>query len=172
MKVRARALAFVLAGLAAAAILLTVIPGRRELLLAILVLGAAGVTTLVLLARTRAAFAEPEPSALERALRRAPRPPARLPELERIEGEVTLSLTTAFDLHARLRPILREIAEAGLAGRGLRLDGDEEAARAALGNDVWELVRPNRPPPADRHAPGPGLEALNGIVDDLEALRQ
>jgi hypothetical protein len=119
---------------------------------------------------TRRASGADRPSRYERALRR---PPARLPsrpvELERAERVVVLAAATAFDVHLRLRPRLRAIAEHRLASRrGLDLASPE--ARRLLGEDVWELVRPDRPPPDDRFAPGLPLAGQRAALDRLEKI--
>ena len=94
-----------------------------------------------------------------------------LPELARLEREVTLSTTTAFDLHFRLRPVLRRIsARMLLSRRGIELERQPDAARTLLGEELWELVRPDREPPRDRAAPGLELSSLRTMVDALEAL--
>jgi hypothetical protein len=72
---------------------------------------------------------------------------------------------TAGDLHARLRPILREIAQERLAARG----SDARAAEAALGEPLWELVRPDRPPPRESFAPGLSPQQIAALLDRLEA---
>ena len=78
---------------------------------------------------------------------------------------------TAFDLHFRLRPTLRRIAyELLRSRRGIDLDANPEAARRALGDDTWELVRVDREPPHDRFAKGIDLESLRHVVVSLEAL--
>ena len=60
---------------------------------------------------------------------------------------MTLSIGNAYDLHTRLLPHLREIATARLERRGQRPGPD------TLGR-WWELLRPDRPEPAERFAPG------------------
>jgi hypothetical protein len=65
--------------------------------------------------------------------------------------------------------VLVEIAETRLGRHGVRLDDDEEARRL-LGPAAWELVRPHRPAPPNRHAPGIGARELDEILDALEAL--
>ena len=61
----------------------------------------------------------------------------------------------AFDVHFRLRPMITELAAELLSSRrGIDLERDPERAQALLGDDVWELVRPDRPQPAERHGPG------------------
>jgi hypothetical protein len=93
--------------------------------------------------------------------------PAQLVRLDRI---VEWSDSSALAAHTRLRPVLVEIAEARLARRGLRLDRDVEEARRLLGPTAWELVRPGRPAPRDRDAPGIAPRDLDEILDALEAV--
>jgi hypothetical protein len=93
--------------------------------------------------------------------------PAQLVRLERI---IEWSGSNGLDAHTRLRPLLVEIAEVRLARRGLRLDRDVADARRLLGSIAWELVRPDRPPPRDREAPGIAPRDLEEILDALEAL--
>jgi hypothetical protein len=96
---------------------------------------------------------------------------ARPRELAKLEREVVLGTATAFDVHMRLRPLLREIAAHRLASRrGLDLDTGSGAVRAALGEDVWRLVRPGVEPPDDRFAPGLPLPALRTALDTLERI--
>ena len=93
--------------------------------------------------------------------------PAQLVRLDRI---VEWSDSSALAAHTRLRPVLVEIAEARLARRGLRLDRDADEARRLLGPKAWELVRPDRPAPRDRDAPGIAPHDLDEILDALEAV--
>jgi hypothetical protein len=92
-------------------------------------------------------------------------------------GELTLvqdvqqSVASIFHLHARLRPILREIAAHRLWTRfGVDLDREHERARELIGADAWELVRSERPPPSDRLAPGPPASHLSKVVKELERI--
>ncbi len=101
---------------------------------------------------------------LERALTQRDEPADERPaQLERLEREVTLAVSTAHDLHVKLLPQLREIARARLEQRGLR-PGPE-----TLG-DWWELLRPDRPPPENRFAAGIAEADLRALVADLERL--
>lgn len=95
---------------------------------------------------------------------------ARPASLERIEREVTLSSGTAFDVHYRLRPLVRELAAGLLAERGVDLGRRPERAQRLVDAETWELVRPDRPPPVDRSAPGLPIDAVGRVVDDLERL--
>jgi hypothetical protein len=117
---------------------------------------------------------------LRRALPTAPSPfdavlaprggPAKVDSLERAENVVTIAVASAGDTHFRLRPMLREIAAAGLHGRGVDLDGDPEAARTVLGEETWELVRPDRPRPENAFGPGIPADALERVLARLEEL--
>ena len=150
---------------------LAVLPGRAELLVRLYALLIATFVVAQLLDRLRRSLPERTTSPVDAALARRPRPVIRVPELEKIEREVTLGLTTAFDLHFRLRPTLRRIAyELLRARRGIDLDANPAAARRALGDETWELVREDREPPHDRFGPGIRLESLRQVVVSLEAL--
>jgi hypothetical protein len=164
----ARAVAWA-AGLGALPFVLALIflPGRRELALDLfLLLIASG--AIVALVRALSGVA---PRAPARRVASARRVSQRLPELDRTERAVLLSASTAFDVHYRLRPILREIAGMRLATRrGLGLDTDTEAVRAVVGDETWDLVRPDREPPELRFAPGIAAPQLREVVAVLERI--
>ena len=106
----------------------------------------------------------------ESALRARPssdRVPAQLVRVEQIVGWATAS---AMDVHTRLRPVLAEAATTRLARHGLRLDGDPAEVRRLLGPAAWDLLRPDRPVPADVAAPGLSARELGAVLDALEAL--
>jgi hypothetical protein len=152
-------------------IALVAVPGRSELALRIFLLVLAAFALLHLVAAVRHAFPAAGPSPFERALRRREPRQDRLPELAKLEREVALGGSTAFDLHYRLRPPVRRIAGELLAARrGIDLDTEPEAARRLLGDEAWELVRPDREPPQNRYAPGIETAALATVVTSLEAL--
>jgi hypothetical protein len=102
-------------------------------------------------------------SELDRALAESGRHERRIPEVERIEREVTLATASAYDLHFRLLPHLREIAQCRLERSG-KSSGPETLGR------WWELLRPDRPEPDDRFAPGIKQAELRALVDDLERM--
>jgi hypothetical protein len=92
-------------------------------------------------------------------------------ELLRMERELELGIAGAGNAHYRLLPLLRSAATARLATRrGIELDRRPEAAQAALGDDVWDLLRPDRPEPADRFAPGVARERVAAAIERLESL--
>lgn len=96
--------------------------------------------------------------------------PERVRALEELEHAVDFSLGTAFDVHYRLRPHLVRIAAHRLAARGVSLEVQADRARALLGPDAWEVVRPDRPEPPDRNARGMDLASLRRVVDQLHAI--
>jgi len=145
-------------------------PGRFELELDVYILVVGGFALLEVVLATREAYPRAPRSALAEALDREPPQPLRPPELERLERELTLGASTAFDLHYRLRPTLREIAGERLAARGLRLDGGGAAVEEALGKELWELVGPDREPPLQRFAAGISPAAARRVIERLEAL--
>ena len=164
-----RAIAAVIAVSAWAGIVLVVVPGRASLvghvwlvLVLAIALGAALGTLHRALPRRRAAF--------DAAFAPVRRPHARPVSLERAEREVTLAMGTAFDVHYRLRPSLRSVAAGLLLRRGVDLERAPDRARELVGRDAWELIRPDRPGPDDRSAPGLPLEAVERAVGDLERL--
>jgi hypothetical protein len=166
-----RNLARVAATVGVALVLLAVfLPVPRGRLLDGYVLFAGGLVLLGL-ARTTSRAGGQGRSLYEAALRRRRARPERLRELARLEREVSLGATHSFDFHVRVRPHLRAIAEHRLESRrGLRLDDGSQAVRTLLGEELWELVRPDRRPPEDRLGPGVALPQLRAAVDRLEAL--
>jgi hypothetical protein len=89
----------------------------------------------------------------------------------RTERELTLGMAGASHAHRRLPPILRAAAAVRLAAnRSIDLQRDPRAARAALGDEAWELLRPDRPEPADRNAPGLPLARVESLVTTIEEL--
>jgi len=70
-----------------------------------------------------------------------------------------------------LRPLLSRLFESVLAERyRVDLTADPERARSVVGDDIWPLIDPSRPPSFDSRAPGTDLRTLTRIVDRLERL--
>jgi hypothetical protein len=155
----------------ALAVTLIMLPGRTELVLHIYALAIASIVLAHLVRAVRSAHPVATGSPFDAALRKPRRQDQRLPELVRVEGEVSLGMATAFDFHYRLRPPLRRIAGELLAARrGIDLDGSPEAARKALGDETWEVVRADREQPLDRYGAGLEPAMLQTVVASLEAL--
>ncbi|HSD01704.1 MAG TPA: hypothetical protein VLB81_05005 [Gaiellales bacterium] len=90
--------------------------------------------------------------------------------LSAMERQVGMARGSAGDVHDRLAPLLRDIARDRLATAGIDLDRDPEIAAEALGAETWELVRPDRPPPPDRHGPGASPAGIRAAVTRLEEI--
>jgi hypothetical protein len=128
-----------------------------------------GVGLLALVRATGVAQPGSAGSAFDQALREPKPRPQRPPELVRLEQQVALAATTAFDVHYRLRPLVREIAAQRLWRRhAVDLEHDQERAQSLLGEDVWQLVSPERPVPGDPFAAGLDARSMRLIVEDLE----
>jgi hypothetical protein len=145
-------------------------PGLRRVLLDAYLVALGGVLLLALVRTTLAKAPAVKGSEFDRALAEMRRtlPDARDLELVR---DLELSRLNAFHLHLRVRPLLRDIAGHRLTKRyGIDLDAEPGRARELVGASAWELVRPDRPPPRDRLAPGPPLSSLRDVVADLERI--
>ena len=138
-------------------------PGAREIALRVYVFFAGGVVMLGLVAAVGDALPRRRNSELERALAEPGRAESDVDDLRRMEREVTLGVSSAYDLHYRLLPHLREIAESRLERSGRRPSPE------TLGR-WWELLRPDRPEPSDRRARGLGEADLRSLVEDLERM--
>ncbi len=144
--------------------------GAFELVLDIYLLSLGAVVLLALVRATREHTDPRGGSQYERALaamRAAPPDPGELS----LTRDLELSTSSAFHLHARVRPLFREIAAHRLLARyGVELDREAARARELVGVSAWELVRPDRPPPEDRLSAGPSIGELRKVVEQLEAI--
>jgi hypothetical protein len=146
------------------------VPGKLDLVARVYALVLATVVLGVALAALRRAY--PPTTPLVSASTRQPSTRrATPPTLVRLEQACALGVARSFDLHYRVRPRLREIAAPLLAlRRGISLDRDPEAARTALGEKTWDLLRMDRAAPEDRLAPGIPVGDLRDVVTSLERL--
>jgi hypothetical protein len=135
-------------------------PSVRNVTLHVYVLVVGGLLMLGVVAAAGDAVPRRKRSELEAVLGGSPGREKRLPEIEKLEREVTLATSSAYDLHYRLLPQLREIAQARLERSGRALNPDT-AGR------WWELLRPDRPFPEDRFAKGISETELRALVQDL-----
>lgn len=108
-----------------------------------------------------------QPSEFEQALRREPQARTRPTDLLRIERELSLGVASAGHLHTRLLPLLREAASTRL---GFDVHRHPARAHSALGDETWELLRPDRPVPEDRHGAGAPLRKVEHCIETLERL--
>ncbi len=153
---------FVLATIACAYVSLAV-PADRSLALHLYVLFIGGLALIVVLSGIGAAAPRARRSDLRRALGEKPGRTRTVPQLAKVEREVTLGIGNAYDFHTRLLPHLREIAECRLERQGRRPSPE------TLGK-WWELLRPDRPEPTERFASGIKQSDLRALVSDLEKI--
>jgi hypothetical protein len=143
-------------------------PERRDVILDVYVLSLGGIAVLRLIGLTRRERQPGERSEFDEALDVKVAEPVRIAERDKLARALELGTQTAFDLHFRLRPELVEIARGRLAGRGIPLES--ERAREVLGDEAWELLRPDRPIPDRRNEPGITTEELTEVVGVLERI--
>jgi hypothetical protein len=159
----------VLGGALAAGVVAIFVPGRDALILDLYLIYLGGITLLALVRMTRVAQPGSAASPFERALRATSERAQRPPELVRLERQLALAATTEFDVHYRFRPLVREIARQRLwAKHTIDLENEPKRAQPLLPAHTWDLVRPDRPPPEDRFARGPGLLGIEAVVAELE----
>lgn len=150
-------------------VLLAVRPLSTSRALGIWVVIVTGLALLLLVRRSRSPARRVSP--FEEALRARTPAAAEPMELLRMERELELGIASAGSAHHRLLPLLRSAAAARLASRhGAELDRRHEAARALLGEEVWELLRPDRPEPADRFGRGVPRERVTAVIERVESL--
>jgi hypothetical protein len=142
------------------------LPGRIEIAARVYALIACAVVLAFVLRALRRAY--PLSAPLTNAAHTSPAG-TRPPTLAQLENEVALGIAGTFDLHHRLRPHLRSLtADLLETRRRTSLDRDPEAARAILGEETWDLVRPGRPAPEDRLARGLSVPELRSVLESLE----
>jgi uncharacterized protein (DUF1501 family) len=135
-------------------------PGVRNVTLHAYVFIVGGLLMLGVVAAAGDAIPRRLRSELDAALAEQARPQKQLPEIEKLEREVTLATASAYDLHFRLLPHLREIAAARLERAGHSPSPD------TLGR-WWELLRADRPAPEDRFGKGITPADLRALISDL-----
>jgi len=152
-------------------VLLALRPLSTSRAFAIWILLLAGIALVALVRHSRRSGGTERGSRFEAALRvRTPKTPEPV-ELLRMERELELGIADATHAHRRLLPLLRAVATARLAAHhGVELDRRPDAARALLGDDAWEFLRPDRPEPEDRHGPGVPREVVGVLIERVESL--
>jgi hypothetical protein len=146
---------------------LLLLPVERDLVLRIYLLVVCALALLTGTAATTYA-ARRRRSIFESAMRREPVEHARPEELVRLERQVALSTENAADFHFRLRPSLVAAADGAVWRRhGVAL----ERARPFVSPELWEVMRPDCAPPAERRAPGPSLDELDALLDEIVRMR-
>jgi len=97
--------------------------------------------------------------------------PSKFPAYAKISSDLGWAPVSQRHYDHGLRPLLSRLFESVLAERHrVDLTADPERARSLVGDDVWPLIDPSRPPSSDSNAPGTDLHTLIRIVDRLERL--
>ncbi|MGH3141654.1 MAG: hypothetical protein ACRDO9_00760 [Gaiellales bacterium] len=162
--------AYAILGAIVAGVVVLIGVDRTDLVLDTYLLYAGALVALAAARISRRAF--PSPRGTVPALL-SPRPAQYVhPEsLSTTADDVALAQVGEFDVHFRLRPLLRDIAAAGLAMEsGIDLDRQTERARETLSPETWELVRPDRPRPERTGESGISSASLSAVVTELETL--
>jgi hypothetical protein len=109
------------------------------------------------------------------AARPDPEPPAagaaHLTQLSRLTGSVETGATSMAKFDLTVRPLLHRIAGERLMSRhgiDLRRDSDAAAARARLGDDLWQLFA--RTGPSAYDAPAPALDQVQRWISAVERI--
>jgi len=138
-------------------------PGARDYAIYAYLFVVGALTMLVIVSALGDALPRRRRSAFEQALANDEQPERTPAQVEQIERAVTLGVANAYDLHRRLLPHLREIAQCRLERNG------RTASPETLGR-WWELLRPDRVEPDDRFGPGISQSELRALVSDLERM--
>jgi hypothetical protein len=169
-RIRAKAVKWGLTVTAAAGIAVLASSGAHAIVLDVYLLCIGAIVLLALVRTTRAHAPAQRTSPFEAALAAMRKAPAESGE-PALAHEVEFSTYNAFYFHQRLRPLLRDIAAHRLrSGYGVELLTEPGRARELVGGEAWDVVRPDRQPPAARMARGPTVDELLVVVDELEAI--
>ncbi len=165
-RVSTRMVVFVAIAASGLGLAVLISPGSAALAVEIYLFVPAALALAFILLRIASATPRHEPGPVEQPPRLQ-----RIGQLESVARALDRAEVSAYDLHNVLRPLVHEIAAARLARRSVSLERQPERARALLGEQTWELVRPDREAPArgsDRG--GRSRDELREIVGALEAI--
>jgi len=96
---------------------------------------------------------------------------ADFPTYAKISSDLGWAQVSLWHYDHGIGPLLHRLLESALAERHrVDLTTDPQRARSLVGEDIWPLVDPARPPSFDSKAPGMELRTLTRIVDRLERL--
>ena len=138
--------------------------GDRSTVIDVYLLVLAGILLLALVRTARALRRGTPRSAFDAAVARMRAPRRDDGEGLALERDLKLSRIDGFHFHVRMRPVLREIAA------DVELDREPERARELVPAALWDVVRPECPPPTERLGPGPSLAEQRALLDGLEKL--
>lgn len=150
--------------------LLLTLQDRTALIVHLWAITVLAIAVAALIAGVRTDVPRPD-LGFEAALTHRPVGTVKPPALARLERELSMGTETAFDTHARLRPLFRELAGSILlTHHGVDLARSPERARTLVGAELWSLVRPDAAIPEHRGDPGIHRDAVECAVSDLERL--
>ena len=93
------------------------------------------------------------------------------PAYSKISSDLGWASVSRWHYDHGIRPLFGRLLESVLAERHrVDLARDPARARDLVGDDIWPLIDPSRPPSFDSKAPGADLRTLTRIVDRLEQL--
>jgi hypothetical protein len=101
---------------------------------------------------------------------RWPADAAPLEQVRRVGEALAAAQASEFGVDRSLRPLVRPIAAMRLARRGVDLDRHPTEARAVLGEQLWELVRADRPRGSNLVAGGISAAELQSLLERLERI--
>ena len=90
--------------------------------------------------------------------------------LRQIVDVLRESEQSEFGVDQSLRPLLVPIVDARLGRRGIDMARAPRRAQELLGDQLWELVRPDRPPAANHVGRGLAGEDMREAIERLEQL--
>ena len=161
----------VVAATVALVALLALKPLSTSRALAIWVVIVTGMALLGLVRHSRRQAGGRSTSRFEAALRPRTRAATEPVELLRMQRELELGIAGAGYAHNRLLPLLRGVASSRLTSRhGIELERRPDAARAVLGDEAWQWLRPDRPEPVDRFDPGIPRDQVERLIATVESL--
>ena len=132
--------------------------------LAVLIIVVRGIEQLVEIGGRRSSGGRRSAFAAAAAPRR-PEPPKAPADLRRMETLVAARVLTAVGVHNWLRPMLADLAATRVHEHGGDRPGPERVPEP-----LWDLIRPDRPPPRRRDDRGMSMPELAALVDQLEDL--
>ncbi len=90
--------------------------------------------------------------------------------LRQIVDDLRETEQSEFGVDRSLRPLLVPIVAARLGRRGIDMALAPRRAQELLGDPLWEIVRPDRPPAANRVGRGLASDDLREAIERLEQL--
>ena len=139
-----------------------------------LVFGQGRTVALVAALTLAAALAAVTALQLRPAQKRQPPPRARVDamplRLRQIVDDLREAEQSELGVDRSLRPLLVPIVAARLGRRGIDMARAPRRAQELLGDRLWEIVRPDRPPAANRVGGGLASDELREVIERMEQL--